>query len=103
MVFGMRNSFPLVAGTYTLLLSTPTLVQSSLPTPPTEARGEVLMLTSELVVVKLKDGRSILLHLGKDATVDSSIKVADRVEVRFTTDHHVISVKKLTADADPLQ
>jgi hypothetical protein len=61
------------------------------------------MLTSELVVVKLTDGRSILFHLGKDAILDSSVKVADRVEVRYTTDHHVISVKKLTMDAEPLQ
>jgi hypothetical protein len=61
------------------------------------------MLTSELVVVKLTDGRSILFHLGKDAILDSSIKVADRVEVRFTPDHHVIAVKKLTVDTEPLQ
>lgn len=103
MLIGIRSSLPLLVGTYALLLSNTTLLQSSLPATPTEVRGEVLMLTSELVVVKATDGRSILFHLGKDAILDSSIKVADRVEVRFTTDHHVISVKKLTADAEPLQ
>jgi hypothetical protein len=51
----------------------------------------------------LTDGRSILFHLGKDAMLDSSVKVADRVEVHFTPDHHVISVKKLTAGSEPLQ
>lgn len=59
------------------------------------------MITSELVVVKLTDGTNVLYQLGKDATVDSSLKVADRVEVQFTSDHHVVSVKKLTADAEP--
>jgi hypothetical protein len=103
MVFGMRSSLPLLVGTHALLLSTPTVLEASSPTLPAEVRGEVLMLTSELVVVKLTDGNSILFHLGKDAILDSSVKVADRVEVRFTTDHHVISVKKQTIDVEPLR
>lgn len=103
MLIRMRSSWPLLVGTYASLLSNPILLQSSVPATSTEVRGEVLMLTGELVVVKVTDGRSILFHLGKDAILDSSVKVADRVEVRFTNDHHVISVKKLTADAEPLQ
>jgi hypothetical protein len=59
------------------------------------------MLTSELVVVRLPDGTSILFRLEQGAIVDSSLKVADRVEVRFTSDHHLISVKKLTMDTEP--
>jgi hypothetical protein len=58
------------------------------------------MLTNELVVVKLTDGTSILFRLEKDATVDPSLKVADRADVRFTPDHHVISIKKLFTDAE---
>lgn len=103
MVMKMQNMLPLAAGTYALFLSTPTLLQASLPTPPTEIRGEVLMLTSELVVVRLTDGRSILFHLGKDAMLDSSVKVADHVKVHFTPDHHAISVKKLTTGSEPLE
>ena len=86
-----------------LLLSTPALSQSS-PSPPLgQVHGEILMFTSELVVVKLADGTSILFRLEKDTSVDSSLKVADRVEVRVTSDDHVISVKKLMPDSEPLQ
>jgi len=54
------------------------------------------MLTSKLMVVQLTDGKNVLCQLGKDAAVDSSLKVADRVEVQFTSDYHVVSVKTLT-------
>jgi hypothetical protein len=54
------------------------------------------MLTGELIVVKSADGTSILIPLGKDTPVDSSLKVADRAEVVVTPDNHVSSVKKLT-------
>jgi hypothetical protein len=85
-----------------LLLSTPALLQSS-PSPPVkEVHGEVLMFTSELVVVKLADGVTILFRLEENTPVDSSLKIADRVEVRFTSDDHVISVKKLTTGSEPL-
>ena len=86
-----------------LLLSTPALSQSS-PSPPVkEIHGEVLMFTSELVVVKLADGVTILFRLEEDTPVDSSLKVADRIEVRVTSDDHVISVKKLTTGSEPLR
>lgn len=86
-----------------LLLSTPALSQSSPSPPAKEVHGEVLMFTSELVVVKLADGVTILFRLEEDTPVDSSLKVADRVEVRVTSDDHVISVKKLTTGSEPLQ
>jgi hypothetical protein len=86
-----------------LLLSPPALSQSSPPPPVKQVHGEVLMFTSELVVVQLADGTSILFRLEKDASVDSSLKVADRVEVRFTSDDHVISVKKLITGSEPLR
>lgn len=86
-----------------LLLSTPALSQSS-PSPPVkEVHGEVLMFTSELVVVKPADGVTILFRLEEDTPVDSSLKVADRIEVRITSDDHVISVKKLTTGSEPLR
>lgn len=86
-----------------LLLSIPALSQSS-PSPPVkEVHGEVLIFTSELVVVKLADGVTILFRLEEDTPVDSSLKVADRIEVRVTSDDHVISVKKLTTGSEPLR
>jgi hypothetical protein len=50
------------------------------------------------VVVKSADGTSILIPLGKDTTVDASLKVGDHVEVVATPDRQVTSVKKLTPD-----
>ena len=64
------------------------------PSPPTQVRGEVQMLTSELLVVKSAEGTSILIPLGKDTPLDSSLKVGDWVEVVVTSDHHVTLVKK---------
>lgn len=77
-----------------LLVSTPALSQSGPAAPPAQVRGEVLMLTSELIVVKSADGTSILISLGKDTAVDSSLKVGDQVEVVATSDRQVTSVKK---------
>ena len=86
-----------------LLLSTPALSQSTPTSPVKQVHGEVLMFTSELVVVKLADGTSILFRLEKDTPTDLSLKAADRVEVRFTSDDRVISVKKLTTGSEPPQ
>jgi ribosomal protein S1 len=46
-------------------------------------KGEVLMLTTDLVVVKGTEGTSTLVPLGKEATVDQTLKVGDHVEVRM--------------------
>lgn len=81
-----------------MLLSTPALSQPDTAIPPTQVHGEVVMLTSELVVVKSTDGTSILIPLGKDAIVDASLKVGEQAEVVATPDRHVTSVKKLTPD-----
>jgi len=81
-----------------LLLSTPTLSQLDSAAPPLQVRGEVLMLTGELVVVKSADGTSILIPLGKDTTVDASLKVGDWVEIVARPDGQVTSVKKLAPD-----
>lgn len=84
-----------------LLLSIPALSQPDSAIPPTQVRGEVVMLTSELVVVKSADGTNILIPLGKDTIVDASLKVGEQAEVVATPDRHVTLVKKLTPD--PLQ
>jgi hypothetical protein len=56
------------------------------------------MLTSELIVLKSADGTSILIPLGKDTTVDASLKVGDQVEVVATPNQQVILIKKVTSD-----
>lgn len=96
--FRERSSRLALAGISLLLLSTPALSQPDSATPPTQVLGEVVMLTSELVVVKSTDGTSILIPLGKDAIVDASLKVGEQAEVVATPDRHVTSVKKLTLD-----
>jgi len=95
----VSQSFRLVLAVIgVLLLSTPALSQPDTAIPPTQVRGEVVMLTSELVVVKSTDGTSILIPLGKDAIVDASLKVGEQAEIVATPDRHVTSVKKLTPD-----
>jgi hypothetical protein len=56
------------------------------------------MLTSELLVVRSADGTSILIPLGKDEVVETSIKVGDQVEVVVTSDHQVRLIKKVASD-----
>jgi hypothetical protein len=98
MLLHRRRSWLLFAAIFVLLLSPPALPQSGPATSPTQVRGEVLMLTGELVVVKSAEGTSILIPLGKDTPLDSSLKVGDRVEVVVTSGNHVASVKKLAPD-----
>ncbi len=56
------------------------------------------MLTSELLVVRSADGTSILIPLGKDEVVETSIKVGDQVEVVVTSDHQVRLIKKVASN-----
>jgi hypothetical protein len=93
-----RSSWLVCAAIFVLFLSTPARAQSSPSTPPPQVRGEVLMLTGELVVVKSAEGTSILIPLGKDTRLDASLKVGDSVEVVVTSGNHVTSVKKLASD-----
>ena len=64
-------------------------------------RGEVLMLTSELVVMALVDGTHTLLKVGKNTIVDPSVRVGDRIKVRVTPEHHVVSITKVTREVLP--
>ncbi|MEQ1796201.1 MAG: hypothetical protein ABL970_18665 [Nitrospira sp.] len=63
--------------------------------PTTQTRGEVLMLTNELLVVKSADGTNILIPLAKDTIVDSTVKIGQQAEISAAPDHHIISVKRL--------
>ena len=94
----MQNLQLAFAAIGVLLLSSPALSQSDPATPLSRIYGEVVMLTSELVVVKSPDGTSILIPLAKDSIVDTLLKVGEQAEVVATPDRHVTSVKKLTPD-----
>ena len=74
------------------------LPESGPASPLTQVRGEVLMLTSELVVVKSAEGTSTLIPLSKGTPLDLSLKVGDQVEVVVTSDNHLTSVKKLALE-----
>ncbi len=63
--------------------------------PQAPVRGETVMLTTELIVVKSVEGTNILIPLSNDAKLDSMLKVGDRVEVVVTPDNQVNSVKRL--------
>jgi hypothetical protein len=80
------------------LLPIPAHAESGPATPQAPVRGEMIMLTTELVVVKSVDGTSTLIPLGKDTTLDPMVKVGDRIEVAITPDNQASSVKKLSAD-----
>ena len=84
-----------------VLLPIPAPTESGPAAPQTPVRGELVMLTTELVVVKSVEGTSILLPLGKDTKLDPVLKVGDRVEVVVTSDNHVSSVRILTSEPLP--
>lgn len=81
-----------------VLLPIPASSEAVPATPPIPVRGEVQMLTSELLVLTSAEGTSILIPLGKDTLLDSSLKVGDWVEVVVTSGHHVTLVKKLAPE-----
>jgi len=90
-----------LAATLLCLVPASVLSESSTAKPSTQAHGEILMLTSELLVVKSAEGTSILIPLGKDTPLDSPLTVGDLVEVIAISGNHVTSVKRLAPE--PLQ
>jgi len=84
----------------TLLCLAPASVLSE-SSAAAKARGEILMLTGELMVVKSAEGTSILIPLDKGTPLDPLLKVGDLVEVAAVSGSHVTSVKRLTPE--PLQ
>ena len=80
-----------------LSLSAPTLVGSS-DSQKAPVRGEVILLTAELVVVKSADGTSILIPLSKNAKLDPQLKVGDQAEVVVAQDHEASVLLKLSQE-----
>lgn len=84
----------------TLLCLAPASVLSE-SSAAAKVRGEILMLTSELMVVKSAEGTSVLIPLDKGTPLDPLLKVGDLVEVVAVSGNHVTSVKRLAPE--PLQ
>ncbi len=91
-----RRSWLVIAVVYGLLVSTLALSDSGPVVPEPQVRGEVVMLTSELIVVESAGGTNILIPIGKHIPVDASLQVDDQVEIVATPDRQVTSVKKTT-------
>lgn len=88
-------------GLVALLLA---LLQIPVPAQPDSeglqapVRGELVLLTVELVVVKSVEGTNILIPLGKDIKLDPRLKVGDRVEVFVTPGNQASSVSKMSSE-----
>jgi hypothetical protein len=80
-----------------LLLPFPTPSEPNSTAPRTPVRGEIVMLTAQLLVVKSAEGTSILIPLGEHATVDRKLKTGDRVEVVMTRNQQFSSVRKIAS------
>jgi hypothetical protein len=73
-----------VFATLTLMLFGTIAHSESVPLKQTsEVRGQVVMLTSEFIVVASQDGTNIHILLSADATMDHTVKTGDRVEIRI--------------------
>ncbi len=96
----MRRSVSTLALTSLLALLTFFSIAKAADSPganPQVLRGEILMLTMDLVVVKDAQGSTTLVPLGKGAKVDQAIKVGDHAEVRVTGAGEAEAVTKSSA------
>jgi hypothetical protein len=69
--------------------------QSVQVVPPSRVRGEMPVLTADLIVVKSADGTNILIPLKKETTMVSALEVGDRVESIVVSGNQANSIKKL--------
>jgi len=85
----------LVFATMFVLLPVPVPSQSVPASLSEKVSGELIMLTTDLIIVKSSDGISTLISLNKDTARDSTLKVGDQVEVILASGNQAASVKKL--------
>lgn len=88
-----------------LAATLPAVSWSQAPAPPSNpppassgpqtVKGEVIMLTPELCVVKEPGGKSTLLSMGKDTVVSGGVKVGGKVEAQMTADGRAVSIKPI--------
>ena len=56
-------------------------------------KGDLLKIDGEFYVVKDMAGKEIRLHVDKTTTVDSAVKVGDKVEAQATEKNHAASIR----------
>lgn len=71
------------------------IVDSKSPTSsPQLMKGEVVMLSGEVCVVKDAAGTSVLFRIDKGTKIDGSVKEGQKVEVSASADGRVLSIKE---------
>ncbi|MEW6544551.1 MAG: hypothetical protein AB1411_13200 [Nitrospirota bacterium] len=56
-------------------------------------RGEVMMISADVCVVKDASGKSQLLNLGKNAKIEGQVKEGARVEAQVDANGNAVSLK----------
>jgi alpha-acetolactate decarboxylase len=83
--------FALILGVVMASLS---FAAGDMAAPSTQTvNGDLLKIDGEFYVVKDMAGKEIRLHVDKTTTMDSVIKVGDKVEAQATEKNHAASIK----------
>jgi hypothetical protein len=61
---------------------------------PQSMKGEVVMLSGEVCVVKDSTGKSVLFRIDKGTRIDGSVKEGKTVEVSASVDGRALSIKE---------
>ncbi len=83
--------FPLGAGGGKHVLAGADL--KSAPSSPQLMKGEVVMLSGEVCVVRDATGRSVLFKIDKGTKIDGSVKEGKKVEVTASADGVALFIK----------
>ncbi len=63
---------------------------------PQSLKGEVVMLSGELCVVKDATGKSVLFKVDKETRIDGSVKEGKKVEVSASSDGRALAIKEIS-------
>ena len=66
----------------------------STPSSPQSMKGEVVMLSGEVCVVKDEAGKSVLFKVDKETKIDGSVKEGKKVEVSASADGRALAIKE---------
>ena len=61
---------------------------------PQSLKGEVVMLSGEVCVVRDATGKSVLFKVDKETKIDGSVKEGKTVEVSASSDGRALSIKE---------
>ncbi|MGH8863472.1 MAG: hypothetical protein ACREVZ_02310, partial [Burkholderiales bacterium] len=63
---------------------------------PQSMKGEVVMLSEEVCVVRDATGKSVLFKIDKGTKIDGSVKEGKTVEVTASDDGRALSIKEVS-------